>query len=198
MLDVFPLRKKKLHLFTASGEEKNVVERECSFDLFLIGKDGRKFSFTASFLVVSDKMNITHQILGMPFLKLQGCQSDWEIDYMSARLTDQEGQLRRITLLQYIGTGNVPAVSKINSYENIFQTPVSCFSISDFTHCVEEEGLGGQNTKEDSGPLPPTVLPEEEVLRSETDAALTLGGVERRSPWRSGRSSMNRSIGKLT
>ena len=164
-LDVFPIKKKRLHLFTASGEEKDVVEGECTLQLYLLDKDGRKFSFTASFLVVSDKMHIPRPILGMPFLKLQGCKSDWEIDYMSARLTNEHGELKRITLPQYIEKENSPSVSQICSYGNIFQAPVSCFSVSDFTHCSEEDDLG---------PLHPASLPEPQELRSETEAALEL------------------------
>ena len=165
MLDVFPLKKRKLHLFTASGEEKDVVEGECSLQLYLLDKDGNKFSFTASFLVVGNTMNISRPILGMPFLKLQGCKSDWEVDYMSARLTNKHGELKRITLPQYIEKENSPSVSYIHSFENIFQAPVSCFSVSDFTHCIEEEDLG---------PLPLPSPPEPEELRSEAEAALEL------------------------
>ena len=132
-LNVFPLRKRRLHLFTASGEEKDVVQGECILTLYVKGQNDKMYSFEAPFLVVSQDMNIKNPILGVPFLKGQGCRADWEQELMTARLRDKGGKLKRVLLPSYLKQDSSPRAAKIAEYENIFSAPVSCFNISDFS-----------------------------------------------------------------
>ena len=138
-INVFPLKKRRLHLFTASGEEKDTVEGECILELLLEGKQGQKYTCRQPFLVVSDKLNMQRPILGMPFLISQGCQADYEQDAMSARLTNEKGQQVRVMLPAYQENSNNPNVSTINQYSDIYQAPVACFSVSDFSKCTEPD-----------------------------------------------------------
>ena len=138
-IDVFPLKKRRLHLFTASGEEKDTVEGECILELLLEGRHGQKYTCKQPFLVVSDKMNISRPILGMPFLISQSCQADYELDAMSAKLTNEQGQQVRVMLPAYQENKTNPHVSTIKNYSDIYEAPVSCFSVSDFSKCAEPD-----------------------------------------------------------
>ena len=135
--DVFPLRRRRLHLFTASGEEKDTVKGECCLELKCQGQHGKIYTFNQPFLVVGDNMNMERPILGMPFLLDQHCQADWVQDKMSAILTDPEGKSVRVMLPSYQGSSTNPNTSTIRSYNDIYQAPVHCFSVSDFSFCSE-------------------------------------------------------------
>ena len=136
-LDVFPIKKRRLHLFTASGEEKDTVKGECVLELLLEGQHGRQYRCSQPFLVVDDSMNMERPILGMPFLINQGCQADYEQDSMSARLTNMEGEQVRVMLPAYRENPNNPKVATIKEYSDIYEAPVSCFSLTDFSPCSE-------------------------------------------------------------
>ena len=135
--DVFPLKRRRLHLFTASGEEKDTVKGECYLELKLRGQYGKEYSFCQPFLVVGDNMNMERPILGMPFLIDQDCQAAFKRDKMSALMTDSEGKSVRVMLPSYQGSSTNPHTSTIRSYDDIYQAPVHCFSVSDFSFCSE-------------------------------------------------------------
>ena len=125
--DVFPLRRRRLHLFTASGEEKDTVKGECCLELKLQGQHGKIYTFNQPFLVVGDNMNMERPILGMPFLLDQHCQADWVQDKMSAILTDPEGKSVRVMLPSYQGSSTNPNTSTIRSYNDIIKLQCIAF-----------------------------------------------------------------------
>ena len=59
--------KSRIKMYTAGAEVEDCVTGEAEMVVYVIGKNGEKYSCNVNFLVVNDKMTLTYPILGQPW-----------------------------------------------------------------------------------------------------------------------------------